>query len=1135
MDPLSCAASVIAVIQLAGALADICGNYIKRVKNARKEINDLKGEINSLRSILESLNNVLHGPGGENLIALQKIFDDVGKCNVILRNLGDKINPETTQSSIRRRAFRYWKWPLQRMEVDEVISQLKGCTSLFVAALQIDHVLSTDRFERKFDLRSLKIVEEAAYDSSENKHKECLPKTRVELLRQVTDWAEAPQGKCIYLLNGGAGTGKSTISRTIARQLNDKRLLAASFFFKRGEEGRNNAKWLFSTLAQQLAIAIPELGPGIQKAVEADPYISGKVPTEQFNKLILQPLINLDLGRAVTMVAVIDALDECQSDTDSDDHNIKVLLRLLSRAQESKSVRLRFFLTSRPELAIRLSLKAVKDSLQNVDLHSIPTSEITHDISIFLDHSFSRIRENHDLPAEWPGEKAINDLLARTVPLFISAATLCQYIGDMNWDPRDRLQEILSAKSTYVSKMASTYLPVLNQLFKDQDRFEAQQIAKEFRQMVGPIIMLATPLPVNGVSKLLGIDPTKIKKRLSQLHSVLIVPDDLDTPVKLQHLSFRDFLLDYTTKDDKESEKFWIDSEAIHQKLTDQCLVDDKSSQDSKFLYDARRFVLKNRHLAETAPLQLYTSGLIFCPGNSITRRMFSNNLSSRSQLPEVEESWGAEQQTLEGHSDSILLVAFSPDSKELASSSSDNTIKLWDPTTGELRQNLEGHSDSVRSVAFSPDGKQLASGSNDKTIMVWDPMTGELRQNLKGHSGFVSSVVFSPDGKQLASSSSDKTIKLWDSITGKLQQTLEGHSGWVRSVTFSLDGRQLASGSGDKTIKLWDPITGEELQTFEGHSDPIRSVIFSPDGRQLASGSDDKTVKLWDHTMVELSQTLEGHFDSVWSIAFSQDGKQVASGSDDKTIRLWDRMTGKLQHILGSHSGFIRSIAFSPDNRQLVSGSSDKTIRLWDPITGKLQQTLKSHSDWVLSVAFSPDGRQLASGSSDNTIKLWDPTTGTLQQTLEGHSSWVISVTFSLDGRKLASGSGDNTIKLWDPTTGKLRHTLKGHSDPVRSLAFSPDSRQLASSADDKSIKLWDPATGELQQTLAGHSGWVWFKAGAGISVLRDQWLCLQRRKILWLPPAYRPVCFALNNGLLGLGHASGRVSLISTAGILD
>jgi hypothetical protein len=228
-------------------------------------------------------------------------------------------------------------------------------------------------------------MEGALYDSSENKHKESLPETRTKVLRQVWDWAESSHGKCIYWLKGGAGTRKSIISVTIAWQLNDKKLLGASFIFKRGEQGRNNLKWLFSTIAQQLATTIPELGLEIQKAVEEDPYISGKAPAEQFNKLMLQPLINLDLDRTVTFVAVVDVLDEGQSDADKDDHDIKVLLRLLPRVQESKSVRLQFFLTSRPELPICLGFKVIKDNLQNMDLYSIPMLEIAYNISIFLE------------------------------------------------------------------------------------------------------------------------------------------------------------------------------------------------------------------------------------------------------------------------------------------------------------------------------------------------------------------------------------------------------------------------------------------------------------------------------------------------------------------------------------------------------------------------------------------------------------------------------------------------------------------------------------------------------------------------------------------------------------------------------
>ncbi|OQD78613.1 hypothetical protein PENDEC_c001G00665 [Penicillium decumbens] len=732
--------------------------------------------------------------------------------------------------------------------------------------------------------------------------------------------------------------------------------------------------------------------------------------------------------------------------------------------------------------------------------------------------------------------------------------------------------------------MDSTYIPVLKQLLTGQDEAESQQLLEEFKEIVGAIIILATPLSINSLGQLIDRKPRDVKRRLDQLHSVLSVPDDFDTPVRLLHLSFRDFLLD-RPKDEShhnDKSKFWINEKDVNQHLTARCLwimqhslrrnicnlpnegtqrneirkdsiqhcihpelkyacrywahhleqctglvsmmneaflflqehflhwveamsllgltsrilgtldtfqtamSGDGNSVMTDFLHDAKRFVLKNRHIADEAPLQIYCAGLIFVPRTSMIRTEFKTDLPSWiCQFPQVNEKWGAELQTLEGHSGPVLSVAFSPDGR-LASGSNDHTVRLWDPATGALQQTLEGHSDWVQSVAFSPDGRLIASGSIDHTVRLWDPATGALEQTLEGHSDWVLSVAFSPDGRLLASGSDDDIVQLWDPATGALQQTLQGHSARVYSMAFSPGGRLLASGSGDHTVRLWDPATGALQQTLQGYSNSVRSVAFSPDGRLLASGSDD-IVQLWDPATGALQQTLQGHSAGVHSIAFSPGGRLLASGSDDHTVRLWDLATGALQQTLEGHSAWVLSVAFSPDGRLLASGSNDHTVRLWDPAIGALQQTLQGHSDsvrsvgssgWVHSMAFSPGGRLLASGSDDHIVRLWDPATGALQQTLQGHSGPVQSVAFSPDGRLLASGSADRTVRLWDPV-GALQQTLQGHTGPVQSVAFSPDGRLLASGANDHTVRLWDPAMGALQQILQGHSGpvrWVAF-----------------------------------------------------------
>ncbi|KKP07655.1 hypothetical protein THAR02_00191 [Trichoderma harzianum] len=289
----------------------------------------------------------------------------------------------------------------------------------------------------------------------------------------------------------------------------------------------------------------------------------------------------------------------------------------------------------------------------------------------------------------------------------------------------------------------------------------------------------------------------------------------------------------------------------------------------------------------------------------------------------------------------------------------------------------LQGHGREVYSVAFSANSRYLASGSWDKTIKIWDIITGKVQQTLQGHGGYVWSVAFSADGRYLASGSQDNTIKIWDVITGKEQQTLQGHSSFVFSVAFSADSRYLASGSYDKTIKIWDIITGKEQQTLQGHSDSIWSVAFSADSRYLASGSWDKTIKIWDIITSKARQTLQGHSGYVWSVAFSADGYYLASGSVDTTIKIWDATTGKEQQTLQGHNDPITSVAFSADSRYLASGSWDMAIKIWDITTGKAREIFQGHSGYVWSVAFSADGYYLASGLGDTTIMIWDIITG--------------------------------------------------------------------------------------------------------------------------------------------------------------
>ncbi len=459
-----------------------------------------------------------------------------------------------------------------------------------------------------------------------------------------------------------------------------------------------------------------------------------------------------------------------------------------------------------------------------------------------------------------------------------------------------------------------------------------------------------------------------------------------------------------------------------------------------------------------------------------------------------------------------VLSVAYSPDGRQVVSSGSDGTLRVWATDTGKVLQRVAVPSGAFTAgggvaqsrleflpVAFGPEGL-VAAGSADGTVRVWDAGTGDRRATLAGHSFYITSVAFSPDGKQIASGSADTTIRLWEWNTGRLLRSFRAHDGRVLSVAFSPDGNRVVSGGEDALVKMWDVTTPEPRFTLEGHLAGVWAVAFSPDGTQVISGSEDRSINLWDAAWGRLIRPIGSHRAIVRSVAFNHDGTRIVSAGDENTIRLWTAATGtdagaipprptgrdfalKIQQLgaggqvesLRGHEDLVRAVAFSPDGTHVVSGSRDGTVKLWNAVHTDDALTLVGHSAVICSLAVSPDGGRIVSAGFNRTPKLWDMETGEELHTLYGHRGVASRVVFSPDGARIVSGDDTGTIRVWAADTGQPIRSFSAHEGGITSLAISRYGASMVSASHDHTIKLWDADTGNLIKTLPRYDKVVW------------------------------------------------------------
>ncbi|KAI0089739.1 WD40-repeat-containing domain protein, partial [Irpex rosettiformis] len=842
---------------------------------------------------------------------------------------------------------------------------------------------------------------------------QCLKGTREGVLESLRTWALSESGEQFLWLNGPAGTGKSTIAQTFAYLLHSKEKLGASFFCSRNTKERRDLAMIFPTIAFQLAtsmnLASQKFRDALLHALQANPDGTSLSLRNQLRDLVLRPA----KVSGMKAIIIIDALDEC-----SDDSTTSKLLSLLADVADDIPS-LKFFITSRPESNIRSSFHRRELNLRSdqKSLNDVPTTLVDQDIKIFLKGGLSRLavdRPNLHLPEDWLSEEVIDALTAKAAGLFIFASTVLKFVDDAHYDPRDQLEKLSSnlddSKIEGSEGLDKLYMDILAHAVPDRDDQFSRRL---LTPVLGLLVVARDALSSTVIAALLNFKrDTDVLTVLDSLHSLIIVPENTNEPIRFQHKSFPDFLTDATRCTDS---RFRIDRDDHHFSTSCACLVQ-LPKRLKKNICSVPRYTLN----ADIEPAKVHehiNEVLRYCCRYWADHLFATDTASAKTRFPMIHH----------------LVLSFLK-ARQLQ----------WFEVLGLLRE-LKYGVDSLRGLIdwiplFNGNYQEILDWATDgyKFILyAFDPITISVAHIY--HSALPLLPTSSLLRKQHA-----------DDLVGEAKIVLGADESWTKLVRtiqlpdevltleYSPDGAFLAIG-GHTFHHVYSTSTGE--RTF---------VLNPPSG---------------DETSLQPFFAGSGSWPSerVRSIAFSRDANTIATGSGHE-ILIWNSKTGavskKLSDFPANYTGRVDSweqiitVEFHPTlHHLLLSRTRTGRICLWDintdtnhPICTQKKAGdlcwLKKHNEKRVIICLERTGH----------TELWDVEPARVVRTFEPRASSSTNdratamVASSEDGSLVASALGQSFV-VYDAQTGDcVRHIhldIGGHF--INSLQFTPTGVAIA------------------------------------------------------------------------------------------
>lgn len=447
-----------------------------------------------------------------------------------------------------------------------------------------------------------------------------------------------------------------------------------------------------------------------------------------------------------------------------------------------------------------------------------------------------------------------------------------------------------------------------------------------------------------------------------------------------------------------------------------------------------------------------------------------------------------------EGHQFLSSSAVFFQKEQLIATAAADNSVRIWNATSGAELAHLMGTGRSGL-VAISSDDKLIVTGSNTNDLMVWE--TKNLLEQeevapiaqLVGHQHPVTALAFIPGTHQLVSADSRGRCTLWNTEDGEAIWSVRHHTLKVSDVRIIDGGKTILTADIDQTIGVSKVENGEEIVArVMSHSGPVIAIDVSIDETTLLSvvnRGDEEQSKQSAQTILSVWKLdeagskkrqparqilLEGF--TINDVAISHDNLTAILTCSDNSIKTVNLETEQVDILIdgNQHGGLLWATHLSGDGRRLLSvGGID--ARLWDLKTGKQQMSFGPHGA-VAATAMHPHDQIVVTGSWDHSLKFWDARTGkSIGKISDAHEGYINSVAYSHDGQWIVSAGDEGTAIIWDAMSKTKQTELIGHTGSVQSAVFSPDDKVILTASRDRTLRLWDRKTGkQIGKPMRGH-----------------------------------------------------------------